>query len=106
MTCSNIVPTPQYIGGDEGNVNLPAVAYVGRSYTTGDFFYGEASSWAYTVDQSYVLSDITVDIRLPDGQPATLDENSAVVFRTVKGKSLPVLPSPATPNNHPPPPKR
>ena len=43
---SNIVPTPQYIGGDEGNVNLPAVAYVGRSYTTGDFFYGDASSWA------------------------------------------------------------
>ena len=100
MTCSNIVPTPQYIGGDEGNVNLPAVAYVGRSYTTGDFFYGEASSWEYTVDQSYVVSDITVDVRLPDGRPAALDENSAVTFKIVKAKPLPVPPIPPKKRQH------
>ena len=94
---SNIVPTPKYIGGASGNNSLPAVAYVGRSYTTGDYCYGEASSWAYTVDQSYVLSDTTVDTRLPDGRPAALDENSAVIFKIVKAKPLPVLPVPAPP---------
>ena len=77
------MPASQYIVGDEGNVNLPAVAHVGRSCTTGDFFYGEVSSWAYTADQSYALSGITVDIRLPNGQPAALDENSAVIFKIV-----------------------
>ena len=47
-----------------------------------------------TVGQSYVVSDITVDVRLPDGRPAALDENSAVIFKIVKAKPLPVLPVP------------
>ena len=60
-------------------------------YTTGDFL-GEASSWEFTVDQGYVVSDMTFDVRLPDGRPAALDENSAVIFKIVKAKPLPILP--------------
>ena len=62
-----------------------------RAYSTGDFFHGFSTSWEYTVDNSYVLSDITVDIRLPDGRPAALDENSAVIFKVTKAKAMPAL---------------
>ena len=83
---SNIVDNSSYYGGANSHAKLPAVAYIPRSYTTGDFVYASGTTWAYTADKDYVLSDITVDVRMPSGDPAPLDANSAVIFKVTRPK--------------------
>ena len=74
-----------YIGSDK-NTSIPAVGYVSKSFVTGNYIYGQESPLVFTVERPYQISDILVDIRLPDGRPANLDPNSTVIFRVVKSK--------------------
>ena len=66
--------------------SIPAVGYVSKSFVTGNYIYGQESPLVFTVERPYHISDILVDIRLPDGRPANLDPNSTVIFRVVKSK--------------------
>ena len=36
--------------------------------------------------------DITTDIRLPNGDPAPIDENSSVIYKEIKNKAMPLNP--------------
>ena len=90
---SDIVQSGNYIGCNK-NSSIPAVAYVTKSFVTGNFIYGQESPLVFTVDRPYQISDILIDIRLPDGRPANLDPNSTVIFRVVKNKvSLDMTPA-------------
>lgn len=93
---TDIVRNSLYIGGPDGQQKLSAIAYITRNYAEGDFFYSFATSWSYTVDQDYIITDITTDIRLPDGSPAPIDNNSSVIYKIQQVKSMPA-PPPLTP---------
>ena len=90
---SDIVRNPTYYGGSDSQ-KLPAIAYLTRNYAEGDYFYSFATTWTHIVDINYVLTDITTDIRLPDGSPAPIDRNSSVIYKITK---RPILPPPLDP---------
>jgi hypothetical protein len=78
-----------WYGSENGRQKLPALAYVTRNYSSGNYFYAFATQWEYIVDNSYLLSDITTDITLPDGRIASLGKDSSVIYKIVKPKVLP-----------------
>tara|TARA_R110002074_G_scaffold118398_2_gene250941 strand:- start:3930 stop:7355 length:3426 start_codon:yes stop_codon:yes gene_type:complete len=86
---TDIIRNPSYYGGPNGHQKLQAIAYITRNYAEGDFFYSFATSWNYTADTDYVITDITTDIRLPDGRPAPIDKNSSVIYKLVKPQAMP-----------------
>ena len=89
---SDIIPNTKYYGGGGGGQNIPAVGYISRNYSTGDYFFAFSTDWRYTVDKPYVLNHFKVDIRLPNGQPAPISDNSSIIFRITKPTILPSLP--------------
>ena len=82
---SDIIPHGSYIGCNK-NTTIPAVGYATKSYVTGNYIYGQESPLVFTVERPYQISDILVDIRLPDGRPANLQPYSTVIFRVIKNK--------------------
>tara|TARA_R110000796_G_scaffold123728_2_gene238089 strand:+ start:851 stop:4081 length:3231 start_codon:yes stop_codon:yes gene_type:complete len=85
---SNLVDNTKYFGGQSSYDKLPAMAYVPRNYQTGDFIYSSATAWTYTADRDYVLSELIVDIRLPDGSPAPLAPNNSVIFKITRQNNI------------------
>ncbi len=86
---TNLVLNPDYIGGESGYEKLPAIAYITRNYSEGDYFYSFTTNWNFTVDMPYVVSNIITDIRLPNGRPAPIDNNSSVIYKINKLRKLP-----------------
>ena len=89
---TDIVRNPLYYGGPDGSQRLSAIAYITRNYASGDYFYSFATGWSYTADQDYIITDITTDIRLPDGTPAPIDKNSSVIYKVQTIKAMPPPP--------------
>jgi len=86
---SNIVPNTQFYGGGNGQQKIPAMAYVSRNYSTGDFFFGQETSWTYICDKEYILTEFDVNITLPNGLPAPIENNSSIIYKIIKPKILP-----------------
>tara|TARA_R110001592_G_scaffold4465_1_gene25199 strand:- start:2503 stop:5595 length:3093 start_codon:yes stop_codon:yes gene_type:complete len=87
---SNIVQNTQFYGGASGQQKVPAMAYVSRNYSTGDFFFsGGPTSWEYVVDKEYVITEFDVNITLPNGLPAPIENNSSIIYKITKAKTLP-----------------
>ena len=86
---SNIVPNTQFYGGANGQQKIPAMAYVSRNYSTGDFFFGQETSWSYIVDKEFILTEFDVNITLPNGLPAPIEDNSSIIYKITKPKVLP-----------------
>ncbi len=89
---TDIIRNAIYYGGPNGHERLNAIAYITRNYAEGDFFYSFTTNWTYTADTDYVITSITTDIRLPDGTPAPIDNNSSVIYKVVKPQVMPVPP--------------
>lgn len=89
---SDIVRNVSYYGGPNGHEKLNAIGYITRNYAEGDFFYSFTTNWNYTADSDYVITDITTDIRLPDGSIAPIDSNSSVIYKIQKPQIMPVPP--------------
>ena len=92
MVYSNIVRNTKFLGGANGQQKIPAMGYISRNYSTGDYFYSFATGWTYTIDSPYILTDFTTQIMLPDGTPAPIERNSSVVYKIIKQKTLPPPP--------------
>jgi hypothetical protein len=60
-----------------------------RNYNNGDYFYALESTFNYTATKPFVITDITTDIRLPDGSRPVLDPNSAVIYKIQKTLQMP-----------------
>lgn len=87
---SNIVQNTQFFGGGSGSQKIPAMAYVTRNYSTGDFFFsGGPTGWTYIADKDYILTEFDTNITLPNGLPAPIENNSSVIFKIIKPKQLP-----------------
>ena len=98
---SDIVKNNLYYGGANGESKIPAMAYISRNYSTGDYFYSFSTGWTYTADLPYVLTDFNVEIKLPNGSPAPINNNSSVIFKIQKPQPLPPPLSQLVPNNDP-----
>ena len=89
---SNIVQNTQFYGGGNGQQKIPAMAYVTRNYSTGDFFFGQQSSWSYIADKEYIVTEFDTNITLPNGLPAPIENNSSIIYKITKMKTLPPPP--------------
>mgnify|MGYP003626874312 CR=1 FL=1 len=84
-----------YIGSGNGHQLIPCMAFITRNYSSGDFFYGLEQSFSYTATKNFTITDITTDIRLPDGTRPQLQPHSSVIYKITKPQnSLPsVMPT-------------
>lgn len=90
----------EYYGGVDGKSRLPCMSFVTRNYNAGDFFYGLESSFSYTANKTFLLTDVTTEIRLPDGTRPRLQPHNSVIYKITKpDTSMPVAPqlAPAQP---------
>ncbi len=96
---SDIVQNTQFYGGASGSQKIPAMAYISRNYSEGDYFYSFTTNWNYTADKPYILTDINTTITLPNGEPAPIEPNSSVIYKITKPKALPPPPLPVKEEN-------
>ena len=89
---SDIVRNTKFYGGANGQQKIPAMGYISRNYSTGDYFYSFSTGWTYTIDTPYILTDFKTQIMLPSGLPAPIEKNSSVVYKIIKQKALPPIP--------------
>lgn len=81
-----------YFGGIDSQSKIPCMAFMTRNYNNGDFFYALESTFNYTATKPFVITDITTDIRLPDGSRPILDPHSAVIYKIIKSAFLAIPP--------------
>jgi hypothetical protein len=84
-----------YYGGVDSHSKIPCLAFMTRNYNNGDYFYALESTFNYTATTPFVITDITTDIRLPDGKRPVLDPNSAVIYKIQKTGILPAAVAPS-----------
>jgi len=88
-----------YYGGVDSHSKIPCMAFMTRNYNNGDYFFALESTFNYTATKPFVITDITSDIRLPDGRRPQLDPHSAVIYKIQKTMQLPGTPAVAPPEN-------
>ncbi len=74
----------EYYGGSDGKSKLPCIGYITRNYNEGDFFYGLEQSFNYTANKSFTLTEISHEIRLPDGSRPRLQPNNSIIYKITK----------------------
>ena len=74
---SDIIPS-DYIS--EGQT-LSCIGIVPKNYISNDYIYGFQTSFAQPVLFPFKLSNITTEIRLPNGRLASIDPNSTVIYK-------------------------
>lgn len=79
----------EFFGGIDSQSMIPAVAYIYRNENNGDFFYGLESDITFTCVKDYVITEVDIDIRLPDGKRPRLSKHSAVIFKITKPLQVP-----------------
>jgi len=89
---SDIIQSRSTFYGSGYTTTVPAIGFIQRNYDSSDFFYGFASSWRYVVDKSFILNDFIVDIVLPTGRPAPLDDDSSIIFKITKNQQQTIKP--------------
>jgi hypothetical protein len=83
---SNIIQQNNFMAG-EGQI-LPVIGLVNKINGYADFFSTDGDGTEFTVTKSFVLTNITTSIHQPDGRLAQVDDNSAVIYKITKNKSL------------------
>ncbi len=81
---SDIIEQNSNFIGSNKILPLPAVGYLSRNYSSSDFFYSFQSDFKYVVDRAHVINNFNVEIRLPNGKAANLEDNSSVIFKIIK----------------------
>ena len=79
----------EFFGGSDSQSMIPAVAYLYRNENNGDFFYGLESDITFTAVRDYVITEVDIDIRRPDGKRPRLSPHSAVIFKITKPLQVP-----------------
>ena len=81
MIYTNLGIEMKYYGGIDSHSKLPCLAFISRNYSAGDFFYNVGDNYNVIVSRDFVLTDITTDIRLPDGSRPRLSPHSCVMYK-------------------------
>lgn len=82
---SDIVPT-NYKSEDQ---NLNIIGTCMKNYIEGDYIYGFASTYNTTVEFPLKISEITTEIRLPNGNLAPIDQKSTVIYKIQREMTMP-----------------
>jgi hypothetical protein len=81
---SNIVGNVNYLGGEDSGQSLPVVYIVNKENGFGDFYFQSESQNEFTITKDVVLSSITTSIHEADYSLASVDENSAIIYKITK----------------------
>jgi len=73
-----------YIGGSDNQSKLPCMTYLTRENNESDFFYQNERTFTFTATKDFTITDITTDIRLPDGSRPNLDPHSTIIYKIEK----------------------
>ena len=95
---SNIIEQQSnFISGSNKMLPIPAVGYLNRNYASADFFYSFDSDFTYTIDRTHILNNFEVQLRLPNGKLARVDNNCSILFKLVKAVQPPLQLEPPKP---------
>jgi hypothetical protein len=83
---SNIIQQNNFM--DSGGAILPVIGIVNKINGYSDFFSTDSEGVEFTATKSYVITNITTSIHTPDGNLATVDDNSSVIYKVKKQKQL------------------
>ncbi len=73
-----------YIGGGDNQSKLPCMTYLTRENNESDFFYQNERTFTYTATKDFTITDITTDIKMPDGSRPRLDAHSTIIYKIEK----------------------
>ena len=79
---SNIIPATNYIS-DKGKLKN-VLSVVNRAYTSNDYAYGMGGSTTKTVENPFVITEITTTIFNNDFTLPKLDNNTVVIYKLTK----------------------
>ena len=82
---SDIVPTNY----KSQNQDLNIIATCMKNYIEGDYVYAFSSTYNTTVEFPAKTSEITTEIRLPNGNLAPIDQKSSVIYKVEREMTLP-----------------
>lgn len=82
---SDIVPTTY----KSENQDLNIIATCMKNYIEGDYIYGFASTYSTTVEFPLKISEITTEVRLPNGNLAPIDQKSSVIYKIERQMTMP-----------------
>ncbi len=88
---SDIVEQHRTFYGGSYICPTPSLGYISRNYSEADYFFGFSTDWEYIVDKPHLINSFTIDIRLPNGQPAPLDSNSSLIFKIIKNNNPDII---------------
>ncbi len=83
---SDIIKQDNFVAS-QGN-RLPVIGIVNKINGDSDFFSTETEGIEFTATKPYVINKITTSIHTPSGDFATVDENSAVIYKIKKKKKI------------------
>ena len=84
---SDIVPT--YYKSENQDLNIIATCM--KNYIEGDYIYSFNSTYNTTVEFPLKISEITTEIRLPNGNLAPVDQKSTVIYKIQRQMTMPDL---------------
>jgi hypothetical protein len=87
---SNILEGATAIGGNPTGANLPIIGIVDKYSAANDYFMGSPSDIEFTVTKPTMIADITTSIHDSDGEYASVDKTSAVIYKIQKVRRTPV----------------
>jgi hypothetical protein len=82
---SDIVPTTY----KSENQDLNIIGTCMKNYIEGDYIYGFSSTYNTTVEFPLKISEITTEIRLPNGSLAPIDQKSSVIYKVDRQMTMP-----------------
>jgi hypothetical protein len=81
---SDIIDDNHYIGGENSKTILPVVAICDKQYSGNDFIFGADNQFTFTITKKKVITSITTAITDPNQSFASVDPDSAVIYKIMK----------------------
>jgi len=81
---SDIIDDNHYIGGENSKSILPVVAICDKQYSGNDFIFGADNQFTFTITKKKVITSITTAITDPNQSFASVDPDSAVIYKVMK----------------------
>ena len=85
---SNILQGTPFIGGKVNNTTMPIIGIVNKINGDGDFYFQEESSLVFTITKQMRIASITTMICDPDGSYARCSEQSTVLIKVQRDRSV------------------
>ena len=81
---SNIIDSPNFIGGPDSGFNYPILQCLSKVNDTNDWWVGGESSIEYTFDREKTITEITTAITTPDMRLASIEQGSSVLYKITR----------------------